>query len=122
MHRSKSRSLKQTSPSRKRLAPWTVCLLGVAMTGCTSFLQSRPAPTEADFATIRPGMSSQEVVNRFGPPTWSFGVRQEDLTILNYRFNRNDCIIYQVSVRPDGSVRDAGTAWDPGCDGPNGRQ
>jgi len=122
MHRPESRSSKQTSLPRKGLALWIACLLCVAMSGCAAFLQSRPAPTEADFATIRPGMSSQEVVTRFGPPTWSFGVRQEDLTILNYRFNRNDCIIYQVSVRPDGSVRDAGTAWDPACDGPNGRQ
>jgi hypothetical protein len=122
MHRSETPSLKQISPSRKRRASAIACLLSVAMSGCAAFLQSRPAPTEADFATIRPGMSSQEVVTRFGPPTWSFGVRQEDLTILNYRFNRNDCIIYQVSVRPDGSVRDAGTAWDPACDGPNGRQ
>ena len=59
---------------------------------------------------------------RFGPPTWAFGVRQENLTIWNYRFNRNDCIIYQVSVRPDGSVRDAGTGYDPACDGPRGRE
>src|SRR5689334_11863406 len=100
MHRPESRSSKQTSLPRKGLAPSIACLLSVAMSGCAAFLQSRPAPTEADFATIRPGMSSQEAVTRFGPPTWSFGVRQEDLTILNYRFNRNDCIIYQVSVRP----------------------
>jgi len=78
-------------------------------------------PVESDFATITPGMSGQEVLTRFGPPTWVFGVRQENLTIWNYRFNRNDCIIYQVSVRPDGTVRDAGTGWDPACDGPRAR-
>ncbi len=78
-------------------------------------------PTETDFAAIQPGMSSQEVLARFGRPTWVFGVRQENLTIWNYRFNHNDCIIYQVSVRPDGSVRDAAPGYDPACDGPNDR-
>ena len=77
-------------------------------------------PTEADFMQIQPGMSSQEVLARFGPPTWTFGVRQENMTIWNYRYYRGDCVIYQVSVRPDGSVRDAGTGWDPACDGPRG--
>ncbi len=78
-------------------------------------------PTEADFMTIQPGMSSQEVLARFGPPTWTFGVRQENLTIWNYRYYRADCVIYQVSVRPDGTVRDAGTGYDPACDGPRVR-
>lgn len=96
-------------------------IVGMGVGGCTAIATAGRAPTEADFATIQPGMTRQQVVDRFGPPTWTFGVRQEDLTILNYRFNRNDCIIYQVSVRPDGTVRDAGTGWDPRCDGPDGR-
>jgi len=29
----------------------------------------------------------------------------ENLTIWNYRYDRNDCWTYQVSVRPDGTVR-----------------
>jgi hypothetical protein len=29
------------------------------------------------------------------------------LTIMNYRYSRGACTIYQVSVRPDGTVRDA---------------
>ncbi len=74
-----------------------------------------------DFATITPGMSSQEVLVKFGPPTWTFGVRQENMTIWNYRYYHGDCIIYQVSMLPNGTVRDAGTGWDPRCDGPNGR-
>jgi hypothetical protein len=77
-------------------------------------------PTENDFAAIQPGWTSQQVLARFGRPTWTFGVRQENLTIWNYRFNRNDCIIYQVSVRPDGTVRDGSTGYDPACDSPNG--
>ena len=92
-------------------------LTGVA--GCAAMTSAGKSPTESDFATIQAGMRSQEVLDRFGRPTWVFGVRQEDLTIWNYRFNRSDCIIYQVSVRPDGTVRDSGTASDPACARPD---
>jgi len=110
-------------PARK--TAFARCIAAVVLviggTGCAALPPVGRAPTEADFATIQPGMTGQEVLNRFGRPTWMFGVRQENLTIWNYRFNRNDCIIYQVSVRPEGTVRDAGSAWDPACDGPSGR-
>ena len=101
-----------------RFAALTIAVAGAA--GCAAPGTLGHAPTEADFMTIQPGMSSQEVLAKFGPPTWAFGVRQENLTIWNYRYYRGDCIIYQVSVRPDGTVRDAGTGWDPACDGPRG--
>ena len=91
----------------------------VVMTGCSYLPPVGSALTEADFDTIRPGMTDQQVLSRFGPPTWAFGVRQENLTIWNYRFNPSGCIIYQVSVRPDGTVRDGGSTWDPACDGPS---
>ena len=96
------------------------CLVGAGavLAGCTFVASVPPRPTEADFAMIKPGMSAQEVLARFGPPTWTFGVRQENLTIWNYRYNPLDCVIHQVSVRPDGTVRDAGSGWDPACDGP----
>ena len=96
-------------------------VLAVGSAGCAALPPVGRAPTEADFATIQPGSTGQEVLNRFGRPTWIFGVRQENLTIWNYRINHSDCIIYQVSVRPDGTVRDAAPAWDPACDGPSGR-
>ena len=70
---------------------------------------------------FEPGMTSAEVLARVGPPTWRFGVRQEGLTIWNYRYNRNDCVIYQVSMKPDGTMKDAAPGYDPGCDGPRGR-
>ena len=91
-------------------------LSSLVVAGCTAFGPLPPALTENDFATIRPGMASSEVLARFGRPTWVFGVRQENLSIWNYRYNRNDCIIYQVSVRPDGTVRDAAQGYDPACD------
>jgi hypothetical protein len=94
---------------------------GAAMAmGCTVVGSLPPARTEADFAAIKPGMTAQEVLARFGPPTWQFGVRQENLTIWNYRYNPFDCVIWQVSVRPDGTVRDSGSGWDPACDGGGG--
>jgi len=98
-------------------------LLSMLVAGC-AVMETGPAsrPTDAHFADIKPGTTSQEVLNRFGRPNWTFGVRQENLTIWNYRFNPNECLIYQVSVRPDGTVRDAGTGLDPACDGPNQRR
>ena len=88
--------------------------MGVA--GCA--VPTRVVPTETQFAAIQPGMTREEVLSRVGRPTWTFGVRQEDLTIWNYRFNPMDFIIFQVSMRPNGTVRDAASAWDPGCDEP----
>jgi hypothetical protein len=35
-------------------------------------------------------MTDQQVLSRFGPPTWAL----ENLTIWNYRFNPSGCIIY----------------------------
>jgi hypothetical protein len=98
-----------------------MCWLAAAATvfsGCAALQQGRPMPTETDFATIRPGMTRDEVLARFGQPSWSFRVRQENMTVMNYRYNPNDCTIYQVSVLPDGIVHDANQANDPGCDRP----
>ena len=106
------------TPAALRLA---ALLAAGGLAACANLVTGRPALAEADFATIAPGMTGNAVLARFGPPTWIFGVRQENLSIWNYRFNRNDCVIYQVSVRPDGTVRDASPGYDPACDGPSGR-
>ena len=100
------------------LARAGLLLAALAVTACTAFPVA-PYATEADFAAIQPGMTRAQVEARFGRPTWTFGVWQESLTILNYRYSHSACTIYQVSVRPDGTVRDAGPVWDPKCDGPN---
>jgi len=97
-----------------------VAVASLALSACALTIPG-PSVTEADFATIHPGMTRDQVIARFGPPTWSFGVRQENLTIMNYRYSHSACTIYQVSVRPDGTVRDAGPTWDPACDGPDRR-
>jgi hypothetical protein len=103
----------------RRLLSILLCgLAALCAAGCASI---KPAPyaTELDFAQIQPGWTRDQVVARFGPPTRTFQVWQENLTIMNYRYNRSSCTIHQISVRPDGTVRDAGPAWDTACDGPS---
>ena len=68
---------------------------------------------------IQPGMTSAEVIQRLGHPYYQFGVRQDNATIWNYRMRYGSCLIYQVSVLPNGIVKDAGTAPDPACDAPD---
>ena len=93
----------------------------LATAGCAVNGNFRPPATEQDLATIQPGWTRDQVLARVGPPTWVFGVRQENLSIWNYRYSRTDCIIYQVSMRPDGTVRDSAQGYDPACDGPGDR-
>ena len=71
---------------------------------------------------IQPGMTSAEVIQRLGHPYYQFGVRQDDATIWNYRMRYGSCLIYQVSILPNGIVKDAGTAPDPACDAPDRRR
>jgi hypothetical protein len=71
---------------------------------------------------IQPGMTSAEVISRLGHPYYQFGVRQDNATIWNYRMRYGSCLIYQVSILPNGIVKDAGTAPDPACDGPDRRR
>jgi hypothetical protein len=89
-------------------------IVAAALAACAGL--NTKTPTEQDLSGIKEGMTRDEVLTRVGPPTWVFKVRQEDLTIWNYRYNRNDCLIYQVSMRPTGTVRDAGISQDPACD------
>ena len=71
---------------------------------------------------IQPGMTSAEVIQRLGHPYYRFGVRQDNATIWNYRMRYGSCLIYQVSILPNGIVKDAGTGPDPACDGPDRRR
>ena len=71
---------------------------------------------------IQPGMTSSEVIQRLGHPYYQFGVRQDNATIWNYRMRYGSCLIYQVSILPNGIVKDAGEAADPACDVPDRRR
>ena len=63
-----------------------------------------------------------EVIQRLGHPYYQFGVRQDNATVWNYRMRYGSCLIYQVSILPNGIVKDAGTASDPACDVPDRRR
>jgi len=71
---------------------------------------------------IQPGMTSSEVIQRLGHPYYQFGVRQDNATVWNYRMRYGSCLIYQVSILPNGIVKDASTAPDPACDAPERRR
>lgn len=91
----------------------------VAGLAACSGMRTGPVPTAADFAAIPVGTPRAQVEARFGPPTWVFGTRLNHLTVLNYRVSHSDCTIHQVSLNPDGTVHDTGTAFDNTlCGGP----
>ena len=71
---------------------------------------------------VQPGMTSDQVIQRLGYPYYRFGVRQDNATIWNYRMRYGSCLIYQVSILPNGIVKDASEGPDPACDGPGGRR
>jgi hypothetical protein len=71
---------------------------------------------------IQPGMTSAEVIARLGHPYYQFGVRQDNATIWNYRMRYGSCLIYQVTMLPNGIVKEAGTGPDPTCNAPDRRR
>ena len=84
---------------------------------------SQQVLTEANFATIAAGMTSQEVRMRLGRPAQVFNVGWQRLQVWNYRFAGGDCVWYQVSIANDTSrVTESGIGTDPACGGPNDRQ
>jgi len=106
--------------TRRLVAPGLVAAVA-AFAGCAGMVAPVRGPVEADFNALQPGMTREQVLARVGRPNWIFGGRQENLSIWNYRHDRSSCLIYQVSVRPDGTMRDVGTSPDPACDGPSRR-
>ena len=103
----------------------TSLLLLVALAGCaggTIGVGGAPYVVSEGEQAIVPGMTSSEVVQRLGYPYYRFGVRQDNATVWNYRMRYGSCLIYQVSILPNGIVKDAGTAPDPACDVPDRRR
>ncbi|NUZ05245.1 hypothetical protein [Piscinibacter koreensis] len=72
--------------------------------------------TEANFAAVRPGMTSDEVLMRIGHPAERFGVARPPSTIWNYRYFSGDCVWFQVGIDPAGRVIESNYAQDPACD------
>ncbi len=80
---------------------------------------SQQVLTEANFATIAPGLTAEEVRMRLGRPAHVFYVGWQKLTVWNYRFWPGDCVWYQVSIGEAGRVTESNYGTDPACDGPS---
>lgn len=72
--------------------------------------------TEANFAEIKPGMTTQDVQMRIGPPQEVMSIPRQGLVVWSYRFFRGDCVWFQASIDKAGTVTEAGISSDPICD------
>jgi hypothetical protein len=72
--------------------------------------------TEAHFATIQPGISSEELRRKIGRPSWVWGVRYRDQTVWSYRFENIFCQAFHVGISPAGVVEDTSFGPDPRCE------
>lgn len=78
--------------------------------------------TQANLATIAPGMPVAEVRLRLGQPADVFGLPRQRQQVWNYRFADGDCVLFQVSILDaTQQVVEIGQARDPACDGPKDR-
>ena len=85
---------------------------------------NRQVLTEANFATIAPGMPAQAVRMRLGHPAQVFNVPWQKIQVWNYRFATGDCVWFQVSIGDvgQGRVTEASLGSDPACDGAKTRE
>jgi hypothetical protein len=80
----------------------------------------RPVLTPEVFATMKPGMTSGDVLALIGHPVDTFPVGWQQLNVWSYRFPspEGDCVLWQVSIsNPTGLVTDVGPNMDPACGG-----
>jgi hypothetical protein len=70
---------------------------------------------EALFYEIKPGMRSEELSYRLGRPAKVIGIWR-NATVWSWRYETPFCQWFQVTVEPNGQVRDAGFGPDPLCE------
>ncbi len=77
---------------------------------------SQQVLTEANFAQVRPGMSREEVLWRFGQPADKAGEFMNRQT-WSWRYPTYECQWVRITFEPDGRVR-GGASYlpDPRCD------
>jgi hypothetical protein len=75
--------------------------------------------TEANFFTIQPGITSDELRRKIGRPSWVWGVRYRDQTVWSYRFENPFCQAFHVGISPAGVVEDTSFGPDPRCERPS---
>lgn len=77
--------------------------------------------TEANFSTVHPGETREELLMRLGRPSERRGAFR-NTELWAYRYEAVFCQWFVVTMNPDGRVRDAGYVPDPLCDvNDNGR-
>ena len=106
----------------------TAMMLPLVVSGCATGAGRSAAGdwkvlNERSFDGIGPGMPAAEVRQRLGQPAHVFNVGWQRLQVWNYRWAGADCVWYRVSIGQESQrVTEAGTGYDPKCDGPNDRQ
>lgn len=88
--------------------------------GAGRVVRIRQVLTEANFLTVQPGATRDEVLATLGRPSevrhaWRNG------ELWTYRYSHHACLLFVVTMNPDGRVRDAGYVPDPACNAPNDR-
>lgn len=71
---------------------------------------------EPNFATIKAGMTRDEVLQRIGRPGNVGYVGRQKQTVWNYRYASPFCQWFQVGLSQAGIVEDTGYGPDPICD------
>jgi hypothetical protein len=71
---------------------------------------------EENFATIKDGMSRDQVLLALGHPAHEYGVWSGMKTIWAYRFDSPQCLWFQVGISPQGQVASTQYGPDPRCE------
>lgn len=79
-------------------------------------LQVENLLTEAGFARVQPGMTTQQVREALGPPGRIWAVRYHDQTVWSYRYDNPFCQMFHVGITPQGVVEDTSFGPDPLCE------
>jgi hypothetical protein len=73
---------------------------------------------ELEFADIRPGWTTDEVLREFGPPASRQPNRPIDGQLWAYRYENFECRWFLVDIGPDHKVVGTALGTDPMCDSP----
>ena len=71
--------------------------------------------TEARFNQINPGMAQDAVLLALGRPSEVWRLGRNRGTVLNYRYENNVCLWFQIEVTQEQTVRSAGYGEPPEC-------
>jgi hypothetical protein len=71
---------------------------------------------EENFATIKDGMSRDDVLLALGRPAHEYGVWSGNKTMWAYRFDSPQCLWFLVGLSPQGHVASTQYGPDPRCE------